>query len=354
VVIYVAFEHLPESKDPSVEGRIDLAGAVLGATGLAGATWGLIERDARISAVGVALFVAFLVVESRSAHPMLPLSVFRSRQFSAVNAVTLVLYGGLGTALFLTGLVLQEALGYSPLEAGIATLPITAVMLTFSARSGALAQRIGPRIPMTVGPATMACGLALMTRVEPGVTYVGAVLPALVVLSAGLALTVAPLTASALASVDERHAGLASGVNNAVARTGQLLAVSAIPIVAGFTAGSAVGVKTLVDGFHRVSLAAAGLVAVAAVISWAFVRDDVLDVGAAEAGATLAPTPGSVPDDDRDDDAGDGEAGALVAATAGSDDDDPCATRRADCAGRPTYHCGASAPPLAATEPVAR
>lgn len=306
VVLYVAFRHLPESRDPDATGSLDVLGALLGAAGLAGSTYGLIERSLPIGLVGIALFVAFVAAEARERHPMLALSIFRSRQFSATNAVTLVLYGALGASLFLVGLVLQEALGYPPLLAGIATLPITVVMLAFSARAGALAQRIGPRIPMSVGPAVMAVGLALLTRIHPGVTYAGAVFPALLVLSAGLACTVAPLTATALASADDHHAGVASGVNNAVARTGSLLAVAVIPIVAGFRPSHAVSASTLVAGFHRVSLAAAAAMVLGGLLSWTFVRNDVL-------------------------------AGGATAAT----DAEPA---------RPTYHCATGAPPLAPDE----
>ncbi len=311
VVLYVALAHLPETRDPTIEGRLDLAGAVLGAGGLAGITYGFIERSIPIGIAGAALFVAFLVVEAREAHPMLSLSVFRSRQFSAANAVTFVLYGALGMALFLVGLVLQESMGYSPLDAGMATLPITVVMLAFSARAGGLARRIGPRIPMTVGPLVMAAGLVLMVRIEPGRSYAAVVFPALLVFSGGLALTVAPLTATALAAADARHAGLASGVNNAVARTGQLLAVALIPILAGFSAGQAVPAATLLHGFHQVVIYAAGAAALAGGLSWAFIRSDVLEA---------PPTGPGVPP-------------ASVAERP-----------------RPTYHCGATAPPLAPDE----
>ncbi|CAN5453720.1 MFS transporter [soil metagenome] len=322
VVIYVVIVHLPETKDPTIEGRLDLLGAVLGAAGLAAITYGFIERSFPIGGAGAALFVAFLVAEARQPHPMLSLSVFRSRQFSAANGVTFVLYGGLGMALFLVGLVLQETMGYSPLAAGTATLPITVMMLTFSARAGGLARRIGPRIPMTVGPLVMAGGLVLMTRIEPGRSYLESVLPALLVFSAGLALTVAPLTATALAAADARHAGLASGVNNAVARTGQLLAVALIPILAGFSAGEAVPADTLLTGFHRVVLYAAGAVALAGLLSWAFIRADVLEAPLAEPGAI--PTDGSPPDDGNS----------------------PGPGKR----GLPTYHCCTNGPPLAPDE----
>lgn len=238
---------------------------------------------------------------------MLDLAVFRSRQFSAANGVTFILYGALGMALFLVGLVLQQALGYSALAAGVAMLPITLVMLAFSARAGALARRIGPRIPMTLGPVGMAVGLALMTRIEPGRSYAEAVLPALLAFAGGLALTVAPLTSTALAAADASHAGIAPGVNNAVARTGQLLAVALIPLIAGFPADVAVAPAVLVDGFHRVVLVAAGAAAVAGLLSWAFIRTEALEAGADADGVEAAPA-------------------------------------------RPTYHCGTDGPPMAPDE----
>lgn len=291
VVLYVAARHLPESRDSSIGGRVDLVGAVLGAGGLAAITYGFIEQSVPIGIAGATVFGTFLLSQARRAHPMLPLSAFRSRQFSAANGVTFVLYGGFGMALFLVGLVLQETMGYTPLEAGAATMPITLVMLAFSSRAGALAQRIGPRIPMTAGPAIMAGGLLLMTRIGPGHGYAARVLPALLVFAGGLALTVAPLTATALAAADERHTGIASGVNNAVARTGQLLAIALVPILGGFPAGQAVDPGPLVAGFHEVVRWAAAACVGAAAISWAFIRADVLedtDPGEADPGALPA------------------------------------------------------------------
>ncbi len=308
VVLYVAAAHLPETRDGTAVGRLDAVGALLATAGLAAITYGFIEQQVAIGALGATLFVLFLLAEHRVANPMMSLDIFRSQPFSATNAVTFVMYGGLGMALFLVGLVLQEAMAYSPLEAGIATLPITVVMLVFSARAGALATRIGPRIPMTIGPLVMAVGLLLMMRIEPGTTYLGAVFPALAVFASGLALTVAPLTSTALASAEARHAGMASGVNNAVARTGQLLAVALIPLVGGFGAGQAVPPGVLVDGFHRVVVFAAAAVALGGAISFTFVRADVLT------------------------------------------DDDPDAAAPPPDRGRSTYHCATDGPPLAPEE----
>lgn len=318
VVLWVSTVHVPETRDARQAGPLDAPGAVLAALGLAGITYGFIEGSWAAGLAGAIAFSTFLVLEARRRHPMLDLSLFRSRQFSATNAVTFVLYGSLGMALFLLGLVLQEAMGYSPLEAGVALLPITLVMLAFSARAGALARRIGPRIPMALGPTTMAAGLLLTTRIEPGRSYAEAVLPALLVFSAGLTLTVAPLTATALASAPERQAGMASGVNNAVARTGQLLAVALIPLIGGFPVGSDVDAATLVDGFHRVALVAALAALAAGATSWTFIRTEALE-------------PSSVTGTEGGDQLGSG--------------DDVHHER-----GRPTYHCGTDGPPLAPDE----
>jgi Major Facilitator Superfamily len=212
------------------------------------------------------------VFELRGRSPMVPMSIFRSAQFSATNVVTFLLYGAFGAVLFLLGLVLQGPLDYSPLLAGAATVPLTIVMLLFSARAGALAQRIGPRIPMTIGPLLCAAGFALLTRVEPGRSYVAGVLPGILVFATGLTLTVAPLTTTALSSVPSHLAGVASGVNNAVARTGSLVAVAAIPVVAGFTAGSAVDDETLLDGYDQVLWAGAAVAVAAGIVAALWVR----------------------------------------------------------------------------------
>jgi EmrB/QacA subfamily drug resistance transporter len=285
VVILVGQRHLLESRDPTIEGRPDLAGAALGALGLAASTYGLIQEEILVGLVGLGVLAAFVVVEARTAHPMLPLGIFRSRQFSGANAVTLAVYAALAAVLFLLSLVLQQALGYSPLEAGAATVPLTLVMLALSSRSGALAQRIGPRIPMTLGPIGIAAGMVLMVRIDTGGTYLSQVLPALLVFSAGLVLTVAPLTSTVLAAADARHAGVASGVNNAVSRAAGLIAVAGLPIIAGFDASAAVGGETLVEGFHRATVVGAGAALVGAVVAWLTIRADVLEATGEDAAA---------------------------------------------------------------------
>jgi len=271
-VVAVAVRHVPESRDPNAPGRLDVPGTVFGAAALAGLTLGLTEESWPLAGAGVVLIVGFLIAEQRSAHPLVPLSLFSSRTFAGTNAVTLLLYGAFGAVFFLLGLVLQGPLGYTPLQAGAATVPITIAMLLLSARAGQLADRIGPRIPMTLGPLVVAASMLLLTRIDATSSYVADVLPGVVLFGLGLALTVAPLTATALGAVDDEHAGVASGVNNAVARTGQLLAIAAIPAVAGFAPGDAVGSDALVAGFHTVMRVAAAMTAVAAVVAWTTVR----------------------------------------------------------------------------------
>jgi MFS family permease len=207
---------------------------------------------------------------------MLPLEIFASRQFTAANLVTFVVYGALGSVFFLLVIVLQVSLGYSPVAAGAATLPVTALMLTLSSLSGALAQRIGPRLPLTVGPLLIAAGMLLMTRIAPGAGYVGTVLPAVVVFGLGLAATVAPVTATTLAAVDKRQAGTASGVNNAVARTAGLLAVALLPPTAGLTGEAFEQPHALAAGFHTAMLVTGGLAVAGGLLAFATISDEVL------------------------------------------------------------------------------
>ena len=271
-VAVIAVRHVPESRDPDASGRLDVPGAVLGAAALAGITYGLTAQDWLICGIGMVVAAAFVLFELRSRSPMVPMRIFRSAQFSATNVVTFLLYGAFAAVLFMLGLVLQGPLGYSPLLAGAATVPLTVMMLLFSSRAGAIAQRIGPRIPMTVGPLLCAAGFVLLTLVEPGRSYVVGVLPGILVFAVGLTLTVAPLTTTALSSVEGRLAGVASGVNNAVARTGSLVAVAAIPVVAGFTAGAEVADATLLDGFDDVLWASAGVAVAAGIVAAVWVR----------------------------------------------------------------------------------
>ena len=266
----VAARHVPESRDTAMAPGLDIAGSVVAAVGLGGLTWALIGADSGATAVvGVGALVAFLVIEARSPHPVMPLELFADRWFSATNAVTLALYFALGGAFFLLVIQLQTTLGYSPVEAGAALFPLTVVMFLLSARAADLSQRIGPRIPMTVGPIVAGVGLVGLSRIEAGSTYVGDVLPAVLVFAFGLVATVAPLTATVLASADERHAGIASGVNNTVARTAGLLAVAALPGLAGIAADDFGDPLAFTEGFHTALLIAGGLAATSGIVALA-------------------------------------------------------------------------------------
>ncbi|MEJ7844921.1 MAG: DHA2 family efflux MFS transporter permease subunit [Acidimicrobiales bacterium] len=241
VPVFLAARHVPESVDPDAAGgHLDIPGALTAAFGLALLAGGLIEGGVgweplpvAAAVTGVALLGLFVVIERRSPDPMLPPALFADRQFTGANLVTFAVYAGLGGALFLVVVGLQVALGYSALSAGLAMLPITLLMLALSARAGALAQRIGPRLPMTIGPLVVALGLSLLAGVSPGDGYVTGVLPGVLVFGLGLAATVAPLTATVLGAVDEHHLGVGSAANNAVARLAGLLAVAVLPVVAG-------------------------------------------------------------------------------------------------------------------------
>jgi EmrB/QacA subfamily drug resistance transporter len=283
-VAWAASRHVPESRDPTATGKLDTAGAALAAIGLGGTTYALIEAPERgasaaivaTAVIGIAALVGFFMQERRSANPMLPLSIFRSRQFSAANAVTFVVYAALGVVFFLLVSFLQISMGYTPIEAGSASLPVTVLMLVGSARAGEMAQRIGPRIPLTLGPLIIAAGLLLMLRINPGDSYVSTVLPAVFVFGLGLTLVVAPVTATVLAAVDSSHAGIASGVNNAVARVAGLLAVAVIPVAAGLTGDKFYEPSPMTHGFHVGMAICAALALVGAVVAWTTISSDVL------------------------------------------------------------------------------
>ena len=280
--VLVTLKHVPETRDETSTGKLDVAGAVLATIGLAGLTFGLISAgdrgfgDARVLAalvVGVVALVVFVEVERRSSHPMLPPGIFANLRFTGANLVTVVVYGALGTATFLLVVYLQTGLGYDALEAGAALLPMTLLMLTLSGYAGGLSERIGARIPMTIGPLLLAAGFLLMLRIEPGVGYFSVVLPAVIVLGLGLVCTVAPLTATVLSSVEDHHAGIASGVNNAVARSAQLMAVAAIPLAAGITGDSYRDPVAFGNGFRMAMWISAALAAAGAVLAWFTLAD---------------------------------------------------------------------------------
>ncbi len=290
IVVAVAVRHLPESRDETAHGQFDVRGAVLAALALTGITYALTEAPqpgvpksvvAVAAVLGVACAAGFLLTERARARsgdpePMMRLDVFASRQFTAVNIITFVMYGGMGVVFFLFVVTLQVVGGFSPIAAGASLVPTTILMLLFSARAGGLAQRVGPKIPMTVGLLVAALGMVLMTRIGPHTSYVADVLPAIVVFGLGLCAVVAPLTATVLASADVRHAGMASGVNNAVARAASLLFVAAIPPLAGLTGDAQAHPSVFLHGFRMAILVSAGLLVVGAVLSLLTIRNDVL------------------------------------------------------------------------------
>jgi len=204
---------------------------------------------------------------------MLPLNLFKSAQFSAANVATFAVYGALGGALFLLPIQLQQVSGYSPVEAGVSLLPVTVIMLALSARSGALAARIGPRLQMSVGPIVIAGGLALFTLIGPSGDYLTEVLPGMIIFGLGLAINVAPLTATVLAAVSASHAGVASAVNNDVARAAGLIAVAVLPAAAGLTGSAYLHPHTFSAGFDRACLIAAGICVIGGAVAFAYIRN---------------------------------------------------------------------------------
>jgi len=273
--LWAARRYLPQSS-PDSQHPLDLAGAVTAALGLGGVVYALIEGPdlgwppaaVAAGAAGLVLLAVFLMVEARARHPMLPLRYFRIRAFAGVNATTLLVYAVLSGVFFLLGLQLQRVVGYTPLAAGAATLPITVMLLFLSRLSGSLADRIGPRLPMTVGPLIAAGGVALFSRVLAGASYVTGILPGVLVFGLGLGLTVAPLTSAAMNALPEGHAGTASGVNNAVARLAGLLAVSLLPLAAGVSGVGEVGGAAFSAGFVRAMWIGAGTMILGGVVAW--------------------------------------------------------------------------------------
>jgi Na+/melibiose symporter-like transporter len=218
--------------------------------------------------IGLLAGVGFLVVEARVPEPMLRLELFRIRAFSATNVVTLLVYGALGAISFFVVLELQTVAGWSALAAGAAFVPMTLVILASASAFGRLGQRTGPRLPLTIGPLVMALGTIGLLRISPDVDYLVDVLPAVVVFGLGLALLVAPLTATVLGAVPDEHAGIASGVNNAVARAGSLLAVAALPIAVGLHGGEYADSSAFDAAFQRAMVACVALLVIGGALAW--------------------------------------------------------------------------------------
>jgi EmrB/QacA subfamily drug resistance transporter len=248
VTVALTLHSVKESRDPDAFRGIDWSGIALSAAGLGGPVFALIEQpthgwgDPIVWApliAGIACFVLFVVHEARARHPMLELSLFRIRNFWVANVTTLAAYAGLIGGLFFVGLFLQQVAGYTPIQAGLATTPVSLILFFLSPRWGKLASGTGPRLPMTFGPIVGGIGLLLLLRVGANADYLSEVLPAILVFGLGLSATVAPLTATVLDSVEERHVGIASGVNNGVARVAGLLAIAILGAVISGYFGSA-------------------------------------------------------------------------------------------------------------------
>ena len=283
VVLLVAVRHVPESRDTAAVGGFDVTGSALTVLSLVGISYGLVAwgeegaGDARTwlpLVLGVAAAVAFVRVERRTPHPMLPLDIFSSRLFTSVNIVTFLVYAALSGVFFMLVITLQVAAGFRPLVAGAALMPVTVVMLLLSERAGLLAQRIGPRLPMTVGTLLSAVGTLMLLRVDEDASYFTDVLPAATVFALGLAATVAPLTTTVLAAASVEHAGVASGVNNAVARTAGLLVIAALPALVGLDPGAYDQPAALLDAFQGAMVICALLLVAGAVLTLVLVRPD--------------------------------------------------------------------------------
>jgi EmrB/QacA subfamily drug resistance transporter len=279
---WVAARKVPGVQRAGVQARsVDYLGAALVTLGLAGVVGALIAGPGEgfthpgvlLAGVGgAALLVAFGAVERRARDPLLPLSLFRSRQFTGANLTTLLIYAALGGLFFLLMLQLQNVLGYSALAAGAALLPVNALMLLLSPMAGRLAQRIGPRWPMTAGALVAAGGMLLLARVQPGATYLGSIFPGLGVFGLGLATLVAPLTAAVLEAAPDEQTGVASGVNNAAARLAGLLATAALPLVAGLGGLEHLRGSALAAGYTRAMWISAGLCALGALVAFLTIR----------------------------------------------------------------------------------
>lgn len=278
VAAMVAARQIPDTAPHQVAGRLDVSGPTLAVLGLGGVTYGLIQGSADgwtsppilLSLIlGTGLLVGFLFNEARHPSPVLPLGVFRSRVFSGVNAATFAIYAALGTVTFLVVLQLQQVLGYSPFAAGLALLPVTLLLLAFASYTGKLAGAIGARIPMTAGPLLAAAGMAMFERATPGASFLAAILPASVAFGIGLVLTVPALTITALGALSSDRVGVASAVNNEVARVASLAAVALVPALAGLSTGGAHVVRSAFSaGFSTAIWICAGLCATGGLISW--------------------------------------------------------------------------------------
>lgn len=340
IVVLVMSRALPESSDPAARRLpLDTVGAVLTAVVLGGSSFALIQGpadgfgalDSAATVVAGIGFVLLILNERRHPHPMLPLDLFLVRSFLAANLVTFLVYGGMGVVFFLLTVQLQVSLGWPPVAAGAALLPVTAMMLALSSSAGSLAQRIGPRLPLTVGPLLIAAGMVLFARIGPGDSYVVDVLPAVVVFGLGLAISVAPVTSTALGAVPSDRAGAASGVNNAVSRTGQLLTVAAVPPLVGLTGDALREPTTLTAGFDNAMYVGAALVAIGSLTSAVLFGPGPLEESGDQGDPDIAADTGTE---------GRGAPGTAAADVAAATD----VSGPARGATRGRFHCGVEAP----------
>lgn len=301
VTVLLSRRCAPETREAGELGRLDAAGAVLGAAALGLVTYGLVVavEDAVPAAVsgaaGVAAGWAFVVRERTAAAPMVPPRLFSDRVFTVTNLLTLGVYAAISGVLLLLVVQLQVSLGWTPLQAGLATLPATLLLTALSAQAGALAQRIGPRPLLTAGPWVAAAGVALLVPVSAGDGYLVAVLPGVVLFGAGLTLLVAPLTATVLAAAPEDLAGTASGVNNAVARTAGLLAVAGLPLLAGLSGQAYSDPDALTAAYRTAMLACVVLLAAGGAVALVGLPRGVAVAGPALEAHPAAPTCGGAP-----------------------------------------------------------
>ncbi|MEO1061008.1 MAG: MFS transporter [Actinomycetota bacterium] len=275
LAVLVLSRSIPESSSSDHDHPLDWWGAVWSVVVLGALSYAFIAAgdgvgplELVLAVVTVLALVALVVVERRHPAPLLPIGLFADRTFAGANLITLILYGGMGVVFFLLTVNLQVVGGWSALEAGSAMLPVTVLMLLFSSRAGALAKRIGPRIPLTVGPLLIAGGMVLLSRIGESPNWLTDVAPGAIVFGGGLALSVAPVTATVLASVPDDQMGAASGVNNAVSRTGGLLTVAGVPALVGLSGDGLSDPVLLGESYGDAVLVGAALVAASALIAW--------------------------------------------------------------------------------------
>lgn len=291
VAVMFTSTRVPESIDRSAHrARLDVLGALLATVALGGISYALIQGpsgawslvDIVVAVLAGAALAWLSFFEPGRDHPIVPLDLFANRRFAAANAITLLVYGGMGVVFFLLSIQLQVTAGWSALEAGTALVPVTLLMLVLSSKAGDLSSRIGPRWPLTIGPILIAAGMLLFIRIGPDASFLTDVLPAAVVFGLGLSASVAPVTATALGSAPDGRSGAASGTNNAIARAGQLLAVAAVPPLVGLTGDALSDPAQLDAGFPSAMVAGAIFVVLGGVTSFFMLRRDHPDEEPAE------------------------------------------------------------------------